>query len=350
MVAKQRGKGGKWADRAAPGVLSDLKNVTIVSKHLKLNLIDVDPEQPRFKMRKVGITPESITEHLAGSINLSDSANPKTAEAFEKLLGFAQSIKEHGLIHAVNVVPYEKDGSTRYRLTEGERRFLSHILNESDDIYAVIKPNTDTVKGRKAKQIIENIQRENLLPEELIAGIEALEEEHIKETGKPWDAKELAPYIGASQRQAQTYLDAARAPEEVKELVNLGKINNLDAVVKIAENGSESVRQKAIKKIKSSDEPCSLTKVHTMVKEIEESEAKKADGQGGKQPDKGGRPTTKVKLGETTNPAAVKSLIERYVGEQQFETDYQDINWSDLKAVTAAWKSFWANVEQEAGN
>ncbi len=81
----------------------------------------------------------------------------------EKLQELSDSIREHGLLQPVVVVPAED----RYILVAGERRLRAHKLAKIGTIKAIVAAvDLDEIKMRELA-LIENIQRENLNPIEL---------------------------------------------------------------------------------------------------------------------------------------------------------------------------------------
>ena len=81
----------------------------------------------------------------------------------QKLQELGDSIREHGLLQPVVVVP--TDG--RYILVAGERRLRAHKLAKVKTIKAIVATvDLDEIKMRELA-LIENIQRENLNPIEL---------------------------------------------------------------------------------------------------------------------------------------------------------------------------------------
>jgi len=81
----------------------------------------------------------------------------------QKLQELGDSIREHGLLQPVVVVPADE----RYILVAGERRLRAHKLAKVKTIKAIVATvDLDEIKMRELA-LIENIQRENLNPIEL---------------------------------------------------------------------------------------------------------------------------------------------------------------------------------------
>jgi len=91
-----------------------------------------------------------------------------------KIGELSESIKKHGLLQPVVVVP----NGNRYLLVAGERRLRAHILAGIEDIKAIVADvNLDDIRMRELA-LIENIQRENLNPMELAVSYRELIDVH----------------------------------------------------------------------------------------------------------------------------------------------------------------------------
>lgn len=143
-------------------------------------LIDLDPNQPR----KV-FTEESLQE-------------------------LADSIKQNGLLHPLNVEYISKD--ERYLLITGERRFRAIQRLEWTEITCVVKENVST-RDRFILQIIENVQREDLNPVEKARGLF-----DVKESLGPqatWE--DVEKITGISKRRRQQFSALLKLPEPVQQ-------------------------------------------------------------------------------------------------------------------------------------
>ncbi len=92
----------------------------------------------------------------------------------QKLQELGDSIREHGLLQPVVVVPADE----RYILVAGERRLRAHKLAKIKTIKAIVATvDLDEIKMRELA-LIENIQRENLNPIELSHSYQELIDVH----------------------------------------------------------------------------------------------------------------------------------------------------------------------------
>ncbi len=92
----------------------------------------------------------------------------------EKLQELSDSIRNHGLLQPVVVVPADD----RYILVAGERRLRAHKMAQMKTIRAIVASvDLDEIKMRELA-LIENIQRENLNPIELAHSYQELIDVH----------------------------------------------------------------------------------------------------------------------------------------------------------------------------
>lgn len=129
----------------------------------------------------------TLSGELEIDINLiyPDPNQPRKIFDEEKLSELAESIKEHGLIQPITI---KDDGTGKYILIAGERRYRAHLLAGLEKIKVNI---TDYKEVTSEVQLIENIQREDLTPFEIALSIKA-----IWEQGKYTKKSDLAKAIG----------------------------------------------------------------------------------------------------------------------------------------------------------
>jgi ParB/RepB/Spo0J family partition protein len=135
----------------------------------------------------------------------------------------AKSIKEHGQMNAVVVVP--TDNPHRFKLHKGARRFFSirDILN-GDTIRATIDRSgiqNDRVKTRLG-QLHENIQRKDYAPFELAHEFQNL----IDET--EWTHEQLAAKVGVSRAWVTKKLSLLKASPEIQAAIRSGVLAETD--------------------------------------------------------------------------------------------------------------------------
>jgi ParB family chromosome partitioning protein len=154
-------------------------------RELKLNDIDVDPNQPRR------IFDEEAIRMLAETIKIYGVMNPITVRAI--------------------------DGGT-YRIVAGERRYRASILAGKKTIPAVIvSDNENDTKTTLSKQLIENIQREGLNPLERAEAIGKLRDQ------TSMSIRDIAANLGISKTMVQRSLEILDLPSDLKLALEQGK-------------------------------------------------------------------------------------------------------------------------------
>lgn len=171
-------------------------------------------------------------------------------EALEEL---SQSIKQHGVIQPIIVVPK----GDKFIIVAGERRYKACIL-------AGLKTIPVVIKGYSAKEVkeialIENLQREDLNPVETGFALKQLiENYHLSQ-------EEVAEKLGKSRSVITNYLRILRLEPEVLSMVERGKLSfaHAKSIVSIQDR---SLQIKLAKK--ACDDKLSSREVENMVAAI----------------------------------------------------------------------------------
>jgi len=193
--------------------------------------IDIDrirphPTQPRSML------PSDLAKALAeGTISPQQALSAmeeraqndaRLARTLAGLRQLAQSIRMQGLINPITVIPESEAGETRFRLETGERRWLAHWLlylageEQFRHIKAIL---ADRSKSTRARQLVENLQREDLNAVDKAMGLLALKEQLERERGSavPW--AEIERLLGISKMYRVYILRVLDLPLEAQRLV-----------------------------------------------------------------------------------------------------------------------------------
>lgn len=133
-----------------------------------------------------------------------DPNQPRKVFDPEALQELADSIKEHGVLQPIIV---RKGENNQYIIISGERRYRATKLAGLAEISAVIRTNVNPSEIA----IIENLQRENLLPFEEAEAFERM----IREYG--YTQTQLAKIIGKKQNTVSQILSLNRLPAGIKQ-------------------------------------------------------------------------------------------------------------------------------------
>ncbi|MBW8309175.1 MAG: ParB/RepB/Spo0J family partition protein [Candidatus Paracaedibacteraceae bacterium] len=135
----------------------------------------------------------------------------------EQLASLIDSIKTKGIIQPLVVRPLVMDGRHVYEIIAGERRWRAARTLGLEKVPVVIKECDDREALETA--IIENIQRDDLTP------IEEAEAYQRLITEFNYTQEEMARSIGKSRSHVANMLRLISLPENIKDLINEGKIS-----------------------------------------------------------------------------------------------------------------------------
>ncbi|MFN8391922.1 MAG: ParB/RepB/Spo0J family partition protein [Bdellovibrionota bacterium] len=150
---------------------------------LALSEIDVDPEQPRRTF-----DPEALAE-------------------------LAASIKEYGVMSPI-LVRVTAGGT--YRVIAGERRLRASKLLGLDTIPAIIDSDENDDNSTLAKQLVENLQRQDLSPFERAQAIGQLRDRY------QLSVRDIARRLGASKSMVQRSLELLDLPDDLQSALLAG--------------------------------------------------------------------------------------------------------------------------------
>ena len=192
-----------------------------------------------------------ITKPLAGltrEININylkpDPNQPRKTMDPDRLQELADSIAQHGFIQPITVTK-DPDDET-YTIIAGQRRYEASKLAGLDNIPAWIRPETLDERQRLERQLVENLQREDLMVLEEARAVQAL----IDTTGL--SQRKAAKALGKPQTYVAELQQILRIPAAVLE-----KAQDLPkrALVEISRGKTEAEQQSLLKQAMSSDAP-----------------------------------------------------------------------------------------------
>lgn len=291
---------------------------------IPLARIDVDEENPR----RTGFTPGNITDPAA---IIGSDAN--LARIWEGLQNLAASITSVGVQQPIKVYRH----GDRFRIAFGERRFLASLISGKTTIPAWIlqeKPGQ-----LRAIQYIENMQREELTAWERILNVQAIIGEWALTSAGDMTVALLTELSGMSKSRASHYLSIVNGPDDVKELIRTGVVNNIEKGGYLSRIKDDVLRGKAIDMIKQGKD----------IKAIEQSLQRLGapPEEPSASPKKLGRPRTRINLGQTANTVLLRKIMTSIAidGLDLPHSDSQE--WEDLEAVAGHWKNFLAALEED---
>ena len=198
--AKKRGLGASITAGAPERYgLDDTGAYLPRAKRLLLSNVYPDPEQVR---QLAGVTLTALKQ-------TPEDADRELADELETIRHLAETIKNDGLINPVSVQPAD-DGSGRYKILAGERRYWAHRLLGKQEIEARVynTPPSNLVRF----QFHENVQRRALSVAEYVGAVERMLEAEDDATRQSVVAGKtpLARYLQCSERHATRVLQVLR--------------------------------------------------------------------------------------------------------------------------------------------
>lgn len=147
------------------------------------------------------------------SINLIQPGKYQPREGFEEesLQELADSIKAQGVLLPILIRPIENG---QYEIIAGERRWRASKLAGKDTVPSIIRDVND--QTALAMALVENIQREDLLPMEEANALQKLKDEFKLKN------KEVAEIVGKKANEVSRLLSLLKLPDCLKELYERG--------------------------------------------------------------------------------------------------------------------------------
>ncbi len=217
-------------------------------KKTKINL--APPIQPRGGELDKLFAGERDAEQAAGLHLLAvrvdaidpDPDQPRTTFNEENLRELADSIRQDGVIQPIEVT---QSANGRYLIVHGERRWRAAQLAGLNTMPAVVRRRDYDEVTRFVRQVVENIQREDLNDVDRAAALlrlRALMQEELtaasaeeRPTGEPWGGKmtwaKVGGRLGLSRQRIHQLIQLLDLPDEIKDAVREGSLSERDTRV-----------------------------------------------------------------------------------------------------------------------
>lgn len=139
------------------------------------------------------------------------------------IAGLATTIAEYGMLQPIGVTP---TGGGRYRVVYGGRRRAAAIQLGLSKVPCIVLDNDDP--DLLLRQLIENVQRQDLNDIEQARAFARLREHIIATRGKLPDNEldeAVGQAVGLGARTVRRYLGLLELPEEVQQMIRRGDLN-----------------------------------------------------------------------------------------------------------------------------
>jgi len=176
---------------------------------------------------------------------------PRVKFIEEKLIELSNSIKQNGLIQPI-AVRYSKNGSEKFEIIAGERRWLAAQKAGLHEVPIIIHDFNDSEALEVA--ILENIQREDLNTIEEARGFDRLKNEF------GYDHDKIAVLMSKSRSHVSNTLRLLTLPSDVISMIEEGQLTPGQARPLIGLSDPSSIAESIIKKKLSARSVESLVK------------------------------------------------------------------------------------------
>ncbi|MFO7540878.1 MAG: ParB/RepB/Spo0J family partition protein [Chloroflexota bacterium] len=204
------------------------------------------PIQPRTGDLSQLFSTATDTEQAAGMQLLAirtetivpDPEQPRRTFPEEGLRELAESIRQDGVIQPIEVT---QTGPQQYMIVHGERRWRAAQLAELETVPAVVRRRDYDEVTRFVRQLVENIQREDLNDVDRAAGLLRLRELMQEELtvrlaaesedipADPWGKTiswaKVGERLGYSRQRINQLTNLLDLPEEIQESVRSGELS-----------------------------------------------------------------------------------------------------------------------------
>lgn len=170
----------------------------------------------------------------------SGQYQPRKSFEESELGELAASIAQNGVMQPIIVRPIEGGGEVKYEIIAGERRWRASKRVGLDSVPAIIRKMSDQQALELA--LVENVQREDLSALEEAAGYSQL----IDEFG--YTQEQLAGAVGKSRSHIANLLRLLGLPDEIKALLQSGKLTMGHARALMASENATELAQQVVAK------------------------------------------------------------------------------------------------------
>lgn len=171
-----------------------------------------------------------------------DPDQPRNTFPEESLQELSESIRQDGVIQPIEVTEIRPN---LYVIVHGERRWRAARMAGLTTLPAVVRRRDYNQVTRFVRQLVENIQREDLNDVDRAAGMirlrdllqEELDRAGVEDTAsdKPWANKitwaKVGDRLGYSRQRIHQLIKLLNLPDEIKEAVREGKLSERDTRV-----------------------------------------------------------------------------------------------------------------------
>lgn len=171
-----------------------------------------------------------------------DPGQPRRTFPEDSLLELSDSIRQDGVIQPIEVAQV---GPNQYLIVHGERRWRAAKMAGLETVPAIVRRRDYDEMTRFVRQLVENIQREDLNDVDRAAGLlrlrDLLQEElsatkaEDRPSDQPWSRKitwaKVGKRLGYSRQRIHQLIQLLNLPDEIKEDVRSGSLTERETRV-----------------------------------------------------------------------------------------------------------------------
>jgi ParB family transcriptional regulator, chromosome partitioning protein len=204
-------------------------------------------------LQKTGISENKINKYSSQTIMLDQViVKHQPRKAFRDIEGLAMSIEKNGLLNPI-IVMEDKQDKDKVTLIAGERRLRAFRLLLRLKIPAIVLPFSNKAVDIWSKQIIENMQRDDLTTIEKADSIAELRESGLS-------SKEVSNKLGLNDRTVRKYLQISDLSQEEKARISTEGLGMRD-IEKILSRGNKTApKPKGISFFRNTNKHLSINK------------------------------------------------------------------------------------------
>lgn len=185
----------------------------LISENYNQNSGAAAPQQSAAQAKPTADKPSGLETLLVEQL-VQGKYQPRTQFNEEALAELSESIRRNGVMQPIIVRPTAQ--SSRYEIIAGERRWRAAKLAGLNRVPVIIREIDD--KQALELALVENVQRQDLLPLEEAIGYQRLIEEF------DYTQEELGGIVGKSRSHVTNLLRLLTLPDEIKEMLDNGAL------------------------------------------------------------------------------------------------------------------------------
>jgi ParB family chromosome partitioning protein len=186
----------------------------LISENYNQNSGAAAPQQNTPNTKAASDKPSGMETLLVEQL-VQGKYQPRTQFNEEALAELSESIRRNGVMQPIIVRPTSI--SSRYEIIAGERRWRAAKLAGLNRVPVIIREIDD--KQALELALVENVQRQDLLPLEEAIGYQRLIEEF------DYTQEELGGIVGKSRSHVTNLLRLLTLPDEIKEMLDKGALS-----------------------------------------------------------------------------------------------------------------------------